>query len=199
LTASPIARSTDIFRHCGTEMQTMGDQTPEAAKSRGPPPGVVPRRVRPKFPERWHVPQDRRLWITWAHADRKLREEKVYWVSTSSSAGAPHAAPVWGIWKGERFYFETAPNSVKGRNLRENPRIAVHLQDGLDTVIIEGTAARERDSRTLRSLRTHYTRKYDYTPDWSDEGSQVVYEVVPRIAHAWKAPGMHRTLVNFLF
>ena len=159
----------------------------------------MPRRVRPKFPEEWHVPKDPKLWITWAHASEKLKNEKVYWVSTSSLGGKPHAAPVWGIWKEGSFRFETDPGSVKGRNLKENPQIAVHVQDGLDTVIIEGTASRLRDKAELGSLIKDYARKYDYRPDWSDEKSQVVFKVSPRIAHAWRAPRMHRTLVNFLF
>jgi PPOX class probable F420-dependent enzyme len=159
----------------------------------------VPRRVRPRLPEEWHVPEDPKLWITWAHAEQKLEKEEVYWVSTSSPRGLPHAAPVWGIWKKGVFHFETAPNSVKGRNLKRNPRVVIHVQDGLDTVIVEGKAERQRDPRQLSRLRAEYARKYDYKPEWSDESSQVVFRVTPRIAHAWKAPGMHRTLVNFVF
>ena len=155
--------------------------------------------MRPTFPEGWHVRRDPKLWITWAHAGEKLREEKVYWVSTSSSSGNPHAAPVWGIWKGNAFYFETAPGSVKGRNLRHNPRAVVHVQDGLDTVIVEGTVQRVRGRGELKALAADYVGKYDYTPDWSDKRSQVVFRVTPKVAHAWRAPRMHRTLVNFLF
>jgi nitroimidazol reductase NimA-like FMN-containing flavoprotein (pyridoxamine 5'-phosphate oxidase superfamily) len=159
----------------------------------------VPRRVRPKLPEEWHVPNDPKLWITWAHASAKLRKEQVYWVSTSSSAGRPHSAPVWGIWKSDAFYFETAPDSVKGKNLKQNPLAVVHIQDGLDTVIVEGKAGRVKQQKDLGALAADYARKYDYTPDWSDEARQVVFRVTPTIAHAWRAPRMHRSLVNFLF
>ena len=106
---------------------------------------------------------------------------------------------MWGIWKGEAFYFETSPDSVKGRNLKANPQIVVHVQDGLDTVIVEGTASRERGPSTLAALKADYAHKYDYTPDWSDESGQTVFKVAPRIAHAWKAPRMHQSLVNFVF
>ena len=159
----------------------------------------MPRRVRPRFPKEWRVPNHPKLWITWAHANGKLRDEKVYWVTTSTSKGKPHAAPVWGIWQKDSLYFETDPASVKGRNLNQNPRIVVHVQDGLDTVIVEGTASRERDHKELRALQAAYVRKYDYKPDWSDELAQVVFRVIPRVAHAWRAPRMHRSLVNFLF
>jgi len=159
----------------------------------------VPRRVRPRFPSEWHVPNDPRRWITWARAKAKLTGEEVYWISSSTRQGKPHAAPVWGIWKSDVFYFETAPDSVKGRNLRSNPAVVVHVQDGLDTVIVEGRATREADPTVLRALLKEYDRKYDYRPDWSDGEAQVVFRVQPSVAHAWRAPRMHASLVNFIF
>ena len=159
----------------------------------------MPRRVRPKFPEAWHVPNDPKMWITWEHANRKLAGETVYWVSTASRLGQPHAVPVWGIWKQNRFYFETDPKSVKGRNLLTNQSLVVHVQDGNDTVILEGKALKEKRSEKLDELKKDYTRKYQYTPDWSNERAQIVFRVEPRIAHAWKAPRMHRSLVKFIF
>lgn len=159
----------------------------------------MPRRVRPKLPEEWHVPNDPKMWITWGHAKDKLVREKVYWISTASPQGRPHAAPVWGIWKENRFYFETAPNSAKGRNLSNNQRLVVHVQDGMDTVILEGSAQREKRAERLSQLKKDYVRKYQYTPDWSNELDQIVFRVVPRIVHAWKAPRMHRSLVKFIF
>jgi len=159
----------------------------------------MPRRVRPKFPEKWHVPNDPKLWITWEHANDKLARETVYWVSTASRLGRPHAAPVWGIWKQSRFYFETAPNSVKGRNLSSNQSLVVHVQDGNDTVILEGTTRREKTTEAMNQLRKDYLRKYQYTPDWSNEQEQIVFMVEPKIIHAWKAPRMHRSLVKFIF
>lgn len=155
--------------------------------------------MRPKIPEEWHVPNNPRLWITWTHAKNKLATEKVYWLSTSSLRGEPHAAPVWGIWRDNSLYFETDPGSVKGKNLSINPRLVVHIQDGMDTVIVEGIAHRETDGRVLSQLRRHYARKYRYTPDWSNETKQVVFKIRPKTIHAWKAPRMHRSLVKFVF
>ena len=123
----------------------------------------------------------------------------MYWISTASVDGKLHAAPVWGIWRSNRFWFEMDPNSPKGRNLGENPRIAFHVHDGMDTVIVEGIVEREKNPRKLGLLKTEYVRKYEYKPDWWDEQHQIVFRVKPRIAHAWKAPRMHRGLVNFIF
>lgn len=160
---------------------------------------VGPRRVRPKLPAEWHVLNDPKQWIAWKHVDEKLASEKVYWISTASVKGKPHAAPVWGIWKNNTLYFETDPDSPKGRNLRKNPRIVFHVQDGMDTVIVRGVAETEKNATTLRMLKTEYVRKYDYKPDWSDKEHQIVFRVKPKIAHAWRAPRMHRSLVNFVF
>jgi nitroimidazol reductase NimA-like FMN-containing flavoprotein (pyridoxamine 5'-phosphate oxidase superfamily) len=145
------------------------------------------------------VPNDPKLWITWEHANDKLARETAYWVSTASRLGRPHAAPVWRIWKQNRFYFETAPNSVKGRNLSSNQSLVVHVQEGNDTVILEGTTRREKRTETLNALRKDYLRKYQYTLDWSNEQEQIVFMVEPKIVRAWKAPRMHRSLVKFIF
>lgn len=150
------------------------------------------------MPKEWQK-QDPKNWITWQHANRKLEAEQVYWISTASNRGKPHAAPVWGIWKNSRLYFETDPKSPKGRNLASNARIVFHVQDGMDTVIVEGTAERERNGTKLKTLKADYTRKYKYTPDWSNEKQQIVFRATPRVAHAWRAPRMHRNLVNFIF
>lgn len=157
-----------------------------------------PRRIRPYLPKEWHVPNDPRLWITWKHARRKLGGEEVYWVSTTRPDGRPHAAPVWGVWRKSLFFFETDPHSVKGVNIAKNPNIVIHVQDGNDTVIVEGRATLEPAKGRLKSLQAAYSRKYGYTPDWSGFG-QILYRVNPNVAHAWRNPRMHRSLVNFLF
>lgn len=69
----------------------------------------------------------------------------------------------------------------------------------MDTVIVEGKAMKETNRETLCKLRKHYSRKYQYTPDWSNEVDQIIFRVEPKLVHAWKAPRMHRTLVKFVF
>jgi nitroimidazol reductase NimA-like FMN-containing flavoprotein (pyridoxamine 5'-phosphate oxidase superfamily) len=46
-------------------------------------------------------------------------------VATVMADGAPHLAPVWFVLDGERVVFTTGASSVKGRNLRRDPRIAL--------------------------------------------------------------------------
>ena len=80
-----------------------------------------------------------------------------------------------------------------------NPAVVVHIQNGVDTVIVEGKAAREADSKVLKALLKEYAHKYDYTPDWSNSRAQVVFRVRPSVVHAWRAPRMHTNMINFVF
>ena len=146
-----------------------------------------------------NVPDDPKKWITWKRASEKLQKEEAYWISTTREDGRPHSVPVSGIWLNNAFYFETEPHSVKGSNLRRNPSIVVHTQNGWDTVIVEGKASREENPKVLARLRKGYTVKYDYTPDWSGPDAQWVFRVDPVVVHAWKNPPMHQSRVKFVF
>ncbi len=50
-------------------------------------------------------------------------------VATSMRDGGPHVMPVWFVLDGERIVFTTGRDSVKGRNLRRDPRVAVVVED----------------------------------------------------------------------
>ena len=50
-------------------------------------------------------------------------------VATSGPGGQPHVMPVWFALDGEELVFTTWGNSVKGRNLRRNPRAAIVVDE----------------------------------------------------------------------
>ena len=50
-------------------------------------------------------------------------------LATSGPGGHPHVMPVWFVLDGEELVFTTCGDSVKGRNLRRNPRAAVIVDD----------------------------------------------------------------------
>lgn len=56
------------------------------------------------------------------------------------AGGRSHAAPAWGMSWGEAFCFSTDRTSQKDRTLAANSAIAVHLAQGRDIAILEGTA-----------------------------------------------------------
>jgi PPOX class probable F420-dependent enzyme len=50
-------------------------------------------------------------------------------LATVRASGAPHVAPIWFVLDGDDMVFTTAAASVKGRNLRRDPRAAMCVDD----------------------------------------------------------------------
>ena len=101
----------------------------------------------------------------WSVIRDKLVTARNYWIATTKADGSPHAAPVWGLWREESLVFGTAQDSVKGRNLRRDHRVAVHLESGDDVVMITGIATTVRASgMSTVGLLDDYEAKYDVRP-----------------------------------
>ncbi|HSN73709.1 MAG TPA: pyridoxamine 5'-phosphate oxidase family protein, partial [Anaerolineae bacterium] len=73
--------------------------------------------------------------LPWSFASQRMAAARNYWIGSSRPDGRPHAAPVWGVWLDDVFYFGTVPGSVKARNLAANPALVVHLESGDEVVI----------------------------------------------------------------
>lgn len=99
--------------------------------------------------------------LPWAFVSERMTAARNYWVHTTRPDGSPHAAPVWGLWQQERFYFGTDAGSRKGRNLSANSRMVVHLESGDEAVILEGIAEEINDSELHAVLDAAYQAKYD--------------------------------------
>jgi PPOX class probable F420-dependent enzyme len=85
--------------------------------------------------------------IAAARAERRLTDETEIWITTVRADGQPQASPVGFLWDGTTFLILSRPDSQKIRNLRGNPRVALHLDigrqgDGEDggVLTLEGTA-----------------------------------------------------------
>jgi PPOX class probable F420-dependent enzyme len=50
-------------------------------------------------------------------------------LATTGANGQPHVMPVWFVLDAEDIVFNTAADSVKGRNLRRDPRAAVVVDE----------------------------------------------------------------------
>jgi PPOX class probable F420-dependent enzyme len=95
-------------------------------------------------------------------ADRRLRTERILWLTTVRTDGQPQASPVWFVWDGETFLIFSQPDAQKLRNLAANPRVAVHVdtdEAGEDVVTIDGTAAVDPDVPSSDQLE-EYQVKY---------------------------------------
>jgi hypothetical protein len=102
--------------------------------------------------------------IPWTRARRQLegavpgptRDAPRTWLATTGPGGRAHLAGVGALWVDGRFYVVSGPGTRKSKNLARHPRcaVAVNLHD-LD-VVIEGTARRVTDQKTLKRLAKKY-------------------------------------------
>lgn len=145
---------------------------------------VIRDRSRPAPPGYFRAADEGPGLLDWDETARRFALPRNYWVGTASKTGRPHAMPVWGVWLDDRFMFSTSPQSRKARNLRANPQIAVHLEDGAAVIIIEGRATEVRDRTDLSAFLEAYNPKYhwNFTLDQVAEG---VFAVRPESAFAW--------------
>jgi hypothetical protein len=101
--------------------------------------------------------------LDWGWARTRLEAQRIYWVCTASADGRPHAAPVWGVWHDDVFYFSTGSLTRKYRNLAQNPRCVVGVDIGEESLTVEGVAERvgstaqaERFPDVLRAYNSKY-------------------------------------------
>jgi PPOX class probable F420-dependent enzyme len=82
------------------------------------------------------------------HADRRLKEDLIIWLTTVDAAGQPQTSPVWFWWDGEEVVLFSMARSPKVANIRSNPRVSLNLDgngQGGDIVSIEGRAQLFKD------------------------------------------------------
>ena len=121
----------------------------------------------------YKMPEDERGLLSWDFVAEQMNQSRYYWLNTTLADGRPHAVPVWGIWHENRVYFDGSYKTAWSINLTRDPRIAVHLPDGNQVVMIEGIAHMigddEIDKATWATLDTTYQRKYNVaqgSPYW---------------------------------
>lgn len=144
-----------------------------------------------------------RLTFGWGWHQARLRAAKSYWIVTTGPDGAPHAAPVWGVWSEGGLWFSTSGTSRKARNLQRDPRVVVHLDSSDDVVMIEGTAEVVTGGEALGRARHEYATKYALTDgdaaDLTGVPAAPVFRVRPRLAHTWLEPAFPQTMARWRF
>jgi hypothetical protein len=122
--------------------------------------------------------------LPWSWAVEQLQTAEDYWLVTAGSRGSA-ARPVWGLWLDERLQLSVG-STTHLRNLRTSNRVAVHLGDAHDVVIVEGTAYQETDEQELARLVPPYNQKYDW--NWEPgEPFGAIIAVAPAVVLAWSA------------
>ncbi len=129
--------------------------------------------------------------IDWAEVAARLAPARSYWLVTVTPAGAPHAAPVWGVVVGDDLYLYSERSTVKARNLAAEPRVVVHLESAEDVVIVHGVAEDvghpAATAEVLEALVAKYPDPDDaqYLPT-EDPDFDVLYVIRPERAMIWR-------------
>ncbi|HET6845447.1 MAG TPA: pyridoxamine 5'-phosphate oxidase family protein [Anaerolineales bacterium] len=116
---------------------------------------------------------------------RRLQQEEIIWFTTVNARGVPTPNPVWFLWDGECIVVFSQPQSVRVRNIRNNPQVARTLQgvDGMgnNVVIINGSADLRPGNQSIPAA---YWKKYkrllqDMSPDEMTSSYNVEIRVKP--------------------
>lgn len=122
--------------------------------------------------------------LPWSWAEERLVGNRNYWVVTVDPESRPHATPVWGLWADDAFWFSSAHDSLKARNLSANPHVVVTTADTVEVVSVEGIARSVEDPQAVAAA---WAAKYE--PDPEARGALVnafvggaAFEVTPVVA-----------------
>jgi PPOX class probable F420-dependent enzyme len=84
-------------------------------------------------------------------------------LATASPSGAPHTAPIWFVVDGTELVFTTGEDTVKGRNLRANPRAALAVdvdEYPYDFAVVRGPVSIDAHAADLLYWATRIAERY---------------------------------------
>lgn len=96
-----------------------------------------------------------------AHAETRLRREKIAWLTTVRRDGQPQSSPVWFLYRDGEIVVYSKPTTQKVRNVQASAKVAIHLRDldeGSDIVSIEGTAEIDESYPAAAAIPDYVTK-----------------------------------------
>lgn len=147
-----------------------------------------PQADRPHVPG-YGIPESTDGILDWSWAVERLEAAIVYSLATTGADGAPHIIPIWGAWVDGHWYVEGGPTRWQ-RNLRENPQLAIQIENRDEVVIVEGTATELvappnplSDAILAGYAKYRAAKDYEASADnWAEGG---LWELRPVKAFAW--------------
>ncbi|MGZ4711264.1 MAG: hypothetical protein ACXWBN_21180 [Acidimicrobiales bacterium] len=125
--------------------------------------------------------------LAWSWVSDQLAAAGTYWVLAAVDGPHPwpHPRPVWGVWADDQLHLSLGSPVVR-RQVAADPHVTVHLDSGVDVVVVEGLASVESDAETRTSVAA-YDAKYDWVYDLDQYGPFT--RVEPDAILAWRAAG----------
>lgn len=96
------------------------------------------------------------------HVNRRLRQEKVIWLTTIDEHDTPQPRPVWFQWDGKTILIFSEKNKAKLRHIDHNARVTLNFntdEDGGDVAVLIGEAKILAAAPNASRVKT-YLRKY---------------------------------------
>ena len=84
-------------------------------------------------------------------------------VATTRLDGRPHVAPVWFVLDGDDLVFMTGADTLKGKTLRRDPRVALVVdleEQPYAFVLVEGTVTISTDLEEMLPLSIRIAERY---------------------------------------
>ena len=84
-------------------------------------------------------------------------------LAVTRANGAPHVVPIWFVLDGDDLVFTTGVDTIKGKAIRRDPRVALCVDDDtppFSFVTIEGTASVSRDLDEMLVWATRLGARY---------------------------------------
>ncbi|WP_030988106.1 PPOX class F420-dependent oxidoreductase [Streptomyces sp. NRRL S-1813] len=84
-------------------------------------------------------------------------------LATVRADGSPHLAPVWFLMDGDELVFNTGEDTVKGRNVARDGRVALCVDDERPPfafVVVQGTAEVSDDLADVRHWAARIAARY---------------------------------------
>ena len=95
---------------------------------------------------------------------RRLRDERLIWLTTVDAKGTPQPTPVWFLWDEttSTFLIYSLKNAKRHAHLQQNPRVALNFDGngkGGDIIVFTGEAQVSSDDPSADQLPA-YVEKY---------------------------------------
>ena len=97
-----------------------------------------------------------------ARVARRLREERLIWLTTVRPDLTPQPSLVWFLWEAGTLLIYSKPNTPKLRNIEQNPTVALNFDGdgrGGNVQVFTGTAIVDRQAPPLDQIAA-YAEKY---------------------------------------
>ncbi|WP_410660235.1 pyridoxamine 5'-phosphate oxidase family protein [Amycolatopsis sp. lyj-112] len=90
----------------------------------------------------------------------RLGRERNVWFCTLRADGSPHVTPVWFVYLDDVFWVSSGERNVKVRNVDNDARVSLALEDGDAPAVAEGLARVHRD-KLREDVLAALAAKYD--------------------------------------